>query len=736
MRFLSALLATGLVLGSASTLLADYPLTLEQRERFDRFLPRTFPKLEARDPVHVVLLSDSVGGGYRPLARPKENNNPLRSHVGVFLQQLAREFFYPGGVHLLNPPEGGEAKLTDLLGDEITLENLSSVDGTILDGLRRVHTDAFVHDPDIILVHYGIYDAFGRVSIDVYKRALQEIVEMARSRPVDVVVLGPGLVNYGAGEIEWGLTRPYSMAAREICSSNGVLFFDIGQMMARSGGGADPSNHPVAAMTIVSDRLARVFHHGPELRRQERVHPTDRILAYLGETMLDELKDGPRRTPFTYAGVANFAPDGFVDVVAAIRNQTSEAQEGTIGALAVGNSMLPSSEPQRFTVPPDATTQISFRFRRPIVGKARDGSDVLYPIEAGDEFARFSFLLENTIGSEIVDLPLRVGPITAVWKSRQFVNVTDRIRVEWDLVNGSDKPVNGSFQVGMGDKVGQPTPFSVSPLGTKTVFSVFEFAPEVGQRFQEDIWIQIDVDGTVTRFSREMEATRDLVLGEEFGLASWSNYVNAVPAGDPGASSGLPGRVSGRFDADEDALYLIARLEGMELPDLGDRAALRARVYLDARASGEVMTFGAVEPFEVFAKGTDGPGYVPEIPLGGFGKTYDMVLAARGIGSNLSTEESGAKRLEIRIPRKFLYRHDWALDSVDSLLGFRLEITAADPNPEAREPFPMTNAVVSHSPTFAFEDQTAFGFSENDARSLTGLRLSRQPVASWSVRIY
>lgn len=81
-------------------------------------------------------------------------------------------------------------------------------------------------------------------------------------------------------------------------------------------------------------------------------------------------------------------------------------------------------------------------------------------------------------------------------------------------MNGSDKAVSGTFQVGMADRVGQPTPFSVSPLGTKSVFSLFDFlSPEGVSLFQQDLWIQLDVEGKVVRFSREMEASRDLARG-------------------------------------------------------------------------------------------------------------------------------------------------------------------------------------------------------------------------------
>ena len=61
MRLFAAAIATGLVFVFTANSFA-YPLTLEQRKRFKRYLPGTFPKLEAKEPVHFVVLGDSVTG--------------------------------------------------------------------------------------------------------------------------------------------------------------------------------------------------------------------------------------------------------------------------------------------------------------------------------------------------------------------------------------------------------------------------------------------------------------------------------------------------------------------------------------------------------------------------------------------------------------------------------------------------------------------------------------------------
>jgi hypothetical protein len=737
MRFSAATLALGLLTAFAAREVGAYPLTLEQRQRLKESIPRTFAKLEDRDPIHVVALGDDVMGGHTPLPTAWESGNPLFAYPGHFLSRMAREFFYPGGVRLLNPPPGGTAKLTDYLGDEIALENLTTPEGTVLDGLRHAYSDAFIHEPDLVLVQYGIYDAFGFLSIDTYKRALQEIVERARAVRADVVLFGPPLVNYGGGAMEWGIERPYATAASEVAAANGVLFIDLGRHLSRYGGGVDPATHPAAAMEIVGDRLERIFQFGPGLAGRERVHPNAKVHEFLGQIAFEDLKNGPPQPIFTHTAVASYGNDGSVGVSVIVRNQSPEIRSGSMGGLAVGGGILPSEAGQRFTVAGASATQLEFRFRRPEVGKARDGSALFFPLEPADEFGRFAFFLEDSVGSEVVDLPVRIGPVTALWNTRQFVNISDKMRIEWDLVNGTDKPLSGTFQVGMAGRVGEPTPFSVTPLGTKTVFSLFDFvAPEGERLFQQDVWIQLDVEGRIVRFFREMEASRDLVLGEEARLRPWKDYANDAPAVETTARRRSTESLTARLEADEKALYAIVRLEGIAIPNHGDRAALMAKLFLDARPAGEVRTFGAVEPLVVYTKGGDGPGHTPSIELGSFGNGYNMILRPKGISSVLRTDEDGARVLEIRVPRAYLHRHEWELGSPESMLGFRLELTIADPDPAAVQPFPSANRYETNSPTFSYEDRMIRGFHENDARSLSTLRLSRQPLDSWSVRIY
>jgi len=315
--------------------------------------------------------------------------------------------------------------------------------------------------------------------------------------------------------------------------------------------------------------------------------------------------------------------------------------------------------------------------------------------------------------------------------------VDKSLRLNWDLVNGTDRSISGTFTVGFGKSIGKAASFSVSPLGTKSVDTVFDFEPPAStQQFQRDVWIEIEAEGIVVRFLRELEATHDVVLGEELAMPSWETYANAPPAGIESALRRPVGSASVRFDADADALYMVATLTDFPIPDLGDRAALQARLFLDARPGGEVRSFGVVEPVEIYTRGTDGPGFTPALPLGVFGNGYNLVLNPTGVTSVLTTATDGNRQLEVRVPRSYLHRHEWLLNAPEAMLGMRLELTVADADALAPDPFPASKRFVTHSPTFAWKGQTIYGVYERDARSLTTLRLSRQPVRSWSVRVY
>ncbi|MDF1754989.1 MAG: SGNH/GDSL hydrolase family protein [Verrucomicrobiales bacterium] len=728
-----ALLLAGLFAGLYPAVFGS-PMTLEQRYRLKKYLGNTFAKLEGRDPVHVVLIGDGNIGAYSPDGKEFISGDALRGFAGVFLNKLASEFFYTGGIRFLNPPEGGNHKLNKFLGPEIRFENLAQPNSSVLQGLQRVKSDAFLNEPDLILVQYGCTDAIDHMSIFTYRRALHNLLQECAKNGTDVILLGPTPVNRGGGAMDWGASRPYVTAAQGMAKAHDVMFIDTGKFLARAGGAADPNADPMAGTALIGDKLKRLFFvPDRDSRINEIQHLNAKAHDDLGKSVFHELLHGPVASDFTAVGEAVFGEKGMVRVVISIRNQAGVTKSGILGALSVGG-LRPVEPAQRYSIDPGKTQDLTFDYVRPVVGKSESRSDIVYPLEIDDESIRFPFLIEDGEKSEFLDLPLRVGPISINWKSQQFINITNQLKVEWEFVSGSDRPVNGTYRLSMGGGIDQPRPFNLSPLSRKRASTNLRFgAPQGVDCFQTDVTLEVEINGQPYRFGREIEASRDLALGEKVIMAS-SNYLNAAA----GKSSVLRGNWSPtvHFDAvvnEEDprksGLYAVVDLNGLEIPDLGNNAAIRASLTIDGRSAGRARDFGAVSPLLVYFKGSGGNGYIPQIPIGAFGEGYNMSIPSSGISSWLKNNQ-----IQIKVPQSYLDLHDWNIGG-DSLMGVHLEVSVADPaNPDM--PFPLSRTFSTHSPKLMYKNEAIRSMARHDAQSLTTLRFSRQPVNSWSVRVY
>ncbi len=714
-----------------------FPLTPEQRERLKKYVPRTFEKLEGRKPVYAVSIGDSVTWGVSVLNNDPNHGNSLLAYPGVFLDRLSSEFFYPGAVRLLNPPKGIPEKIKEHLGDEILFENLAVPGRCMVDGMQKVTTEVFVHDPDLVMINYGINDAVRRLPIDQYKRALQYMIDACKSRRSDVIVVAPNLVNAGGGAIDWGLTRPYSLAARDVAESNGVLFVDLGKALARWGGAQVDGTDPEDAMELVHDRLRRIMDWGEEVK-SEILHPNLKAHEYMGLTLFEDLLNGPETSDYTLTGNAEFLSESQVKVSLSLRNQTNELRTGTIGALNWDGKLEPVISEIDFILPGGKNKVIEFLYKRPVVGTHPDGSDYYGPWEATSSEMGLSFILSDTKGTEILEpRGVKLSPVSVSWKNRFTENVSDSIELKWNFVNGSQKPVNGKYRIGMGEVIAPAASFSVPPLGDKEFYANFPFQPVAGAaRFQRNLFIEVEVDGKKFRFDRELEASKDLVLGEKVAFSPYSRYAVGPPRDEMTSLKGQAGMTL-RADADANALFLVVDLENVPMQDLGDDVSLAAEFYIDARPQNEVRTFGFVEKIRVEVPFRDGPGETQSIQLGVFGNGYNMRLDPIGIPSVLKTVSANMRRLEIRIPREYLFRHEWQVGSADSILGIKSVVYLAERDPKTQKPrFPNESQFVMTAPNINLDGANLAGLYYRNALSLQTLHLSRTPLNTWSVRIF
>ena len=734
-RLYRGLILAGLLV-SFGVEVSAFPRTLQQRKRLQTYLPHTFHKLEASQPIHVVLIGDGNLYGESPNRKEKKSGDILNSYSGIFLNKVAREFFYTGGVRLLNPPKGVLPKMAnESHGVEIQIENLATPYTGVLAGMQRVKSDAFVNDPDLIIIQYGSSDALNHTSIDTYRRALHHILEECRKNQVDVILLGPTPVNRGGGAMEWGITRPYATAARGMAKANRVLFIDTGRMLVRHGGAADFEVEPLAGTAVIGDRLKRIFYNAEAKRQNEILHINYETHQDLGKKLFYELMDGSPPPGLSVEGKAEFAENGAVRVVATIQNPGRNEVKGIIGALAL-DGLTPTDAARRYSLAAGKTAEMVFEYTRPEVGKTAAGLPMWYPLEIDDEVLRFPFIIEDGVKSDFIELPLRVAPVSVTWKSKQYVNITTRMKIDWEFANSSDKVVKGTYRIGKGAIIGEPQEFSVAPLARKANSAIFPFDSPAGKdRFHEDLFLELNIGGQKYRFSRVIEASRDLALGEKVSLVSQADYGGApagvVPRRNPNTPTVVFDAVADSKNPAKSGLYAVIDLNGQDVPDAGEQAALRVLLTVDARPRGVVRSFGGVSPVVIYLQKTPGKnGYTSSLPLGAFGDGYNMRLQNSGITSILK-----GSQIQIKIPKSYLHLHDWDFKSGQSLMGVRLELSIADLT-NRNNPFPPEKTFVTHQPSLVYQNQTIRGMTSEDARGLSTLRFSRQPMNSWSVRVY
>jgi hypothetical protein len=104
-----------------------YPLTQAQRDRLTTYVPKALEKLERRQPIHVVVIGEGVS---RMMTRDERSQDVLSSMYGHFLEGLEAEFYYTGGVRLINPI--GERPFKN------RTEALQAERGWLLEGSKRV----------------------------------------------------------------------------------------------------------------------------------------------------------------------------------------------------------------------------------------------------------------------------------------------------------------------------------------------------------------------------------------------------------------------------------------------------------------------------------------------------------------------------------------------------------------------------------------------------------------------
>ncbi len=704
---------------AAITPASAYPLTRDQEERLRKFIPRTFDKLSRRESVHIIGLGDSVTEFY---AHSDQSYDALRAYYGRFAHRLEREFFYTGGVRVVNPKGGTPEKHHDHRGPELTIQSMARGGRVALHALQRLTTDAFLYEPDLIIINYGINDALTQFPLEGYRKALEESVGLCKSKGVEVILMGCSAVLRSSGPTGIGMTRPYVSAARDVAREHGVLFADLGKAMV-AGPGSEPG---IEARLAIQKAVANVkahFDHGPGV--EDSLHPRESTHAMLGDALFDVLLNGEPVEEYALAGTCRQRGEGKFLVEFELLNRGSQPRIGYLCALNCGGWLAADNPYREFEIPAGESRKFEVEYA------LRESPD--YPAQSAFErlpadatALPVPVLISDAEKTQLLELRAEKRPVAMVWKTGLQDEVRGIFSVGCTLVNTDESAVKGSYQVTWREQKIDGE-FSLDAGQSKAMEFTFTLPSKDSVfRLRNSLNAALSIAGAQYLYKREIEATRNLSLKDKVSMARFDRYRPNAGA-EEYTSTGE--RVAFQALADEKALYLLFDLpKGMRLiegPEGG--VAAIAEITIDARPAKQRRKFGFVERIKVEWGAVDGRGTVKGIKEANFGDGYDRLLDPAGITAELTTTPEGRRRFSVVIPRQYFYLHEWRLENPNSMLGLAAKIGFLAPGVGDRPP--------------AFATGTRYVLSENrlgavDPRSLTALELSNIGTDRWSVRLY
>jgi hypothetical protein len=738
----------------------DYALKPEQEARFKQYLPRTYAKLAARAPVHVVSLGDSVMAmyGYGP-----EGGDTLKAYQGVFVGQLADQFFYPGGVRIIRPGAGKPEKANPITGQEITLQNLSRPGKLMLHAMQSLSALAFENKPDLVLVSFGINDAILSCDLSVYRRSVQEVIDFTKKQGSDLILFSPTMVVGDPPEQTLAMTRPYADVMKEVAAANGVFYADLGDLAwlvkidqrdaaltpPRKSKKSEESIEPVAPVApspvknpstdqfdpdpekkaaryfnqVVQDYRRR-FNHGTV---EDWIHPDVAFHRVLGRRAFNELLDGQKTLPWLISG-ATATLEGTSKCLLSYRLENTSDKEQTFAVLPlITAAWRPQAAPAEVILKPGKKTLVNITYlKAPTSNEVTFRSDSTLP--ATEPMLRMPVL--QIVGEEarIEDVRAVIRPLSVTWKIGATFNLQDSLTLSGSIINTTEKPLSGKWEASC---LGQTWTgkFDAPVKGSAPISFDLKLpagdSPLLRQKGALGLIIT-SPEGTL-RFDREVEMIRNLGLKETIGLLPATGYLrDKTPAITvPGPSA--PG-IAFRADADADALYLTWDIYGMNLRDNPDGSgAFSIETNVDARSFGKRLLPGATDVIRCSGLSADGDGTMNNLQPWVFGTGYAMAYDAKSVKSKLTSRPDGARRFTLTLPRNYLYLHEWAMGNGNSQLGINTTVHIW-----------QQDGADEKSPKGAYQPYslTANGLHRDDAESLGVLELTDKPTRRWTVRLY
>ncbi len=723
-----AVLALAVVLGlfchpgAAVAAVSDYSLSEESRQRVKHYLPRSYPKLIARQPVHVVALGDSITN---LITMDQHSEDWVRSYPAIFLDKLAVEFVYTGGVRLIRTRSRDHAdKLLPVAGPEITYTNLAINGSNVLRGCLRAASRAFLNNPDLVLVNFGAFDSTGEVPIDRYRETMDRLLKLIRDNGADCIVLGPidNLRNVHQDESlgVLGIQRPYASVAQEIAGKNGALYIDLGDLSLV----IDPIEHQFDTPDHLLPSITKQFTESLfrfENAECDLLHINLNTHKRLGRVILEQLLEQPHSPALSLAGANIYLQaDGSAKGEITIENMQDEDLTCHVLPLRFAHSHRPSSVATACAVPAKGKVALSFAYA------ADTERAAAFPASA--DVVRLPFLVASPEETTIQTETARMMPIGVSWDTGLLANLQSDIELKPVIVNSTDIPFESSYTATWRDQEVSGT-LSLD-AGERSELALHFALPELADAMRAGGLLTLTFQNGPS-FTRKLEISRNLGLGHWYFLEKRSGYAlsnNQQTSSDPSEP-----RVQFRVDADAERIFFSYQIADLVLADVPGSPAAVVQIQIDGRAYGKRQQPGGVGELRIeFPSSADGSGKVARFSDGIFGQQYTAELDPGGIITELSTRSNGARRITIGIPRNYFYQHEYgrlpdkALGNGNSQFGLNTSLILPTNHPD-------TGNVSPEERCFLLLDPLASRF---DAETLTTLELANPVTGRWSARLF
>lgn len=691
-----------------------YPLTEAQEERIRLYLPKAYEKLKRREPIHIAIVGDGVS---QMITYDDNRYNILMSLHGFFLRGLEAEFYYTGGVHLINPVGENPNKLNKRFGPEITMQQFAFPATTSLSAVQMLTTRVFLNRPDIVVVNFGQGDLRSGVLLDTYQRSLQAAVQLVRAQNAEVILVGPTPVRDPLDPVGWGAVRPYSWVARTVARDEGVMFLDPGLALMETIGAPSEGELEERSRFISESLAGKYFLYGSDRTAPETIFMNSDAHERAGRGMKEQFLNGDPPTGFSAAAVAFQREPGKLRIEVEFTNESGEEKFGILTALNIGRGWQPTEPYREIDFQPDEKKKIAFNYERRVQSVV-DDETTFFPLVNNRRTIAASFLISDQDSTRLLDVSAPASPVSVVWDLSKLENQAGVFPLKFNLYNPSDTEVSGTYHLSYASQQAR----GAFRLGSRESrdFEAKTKLPASGIRSKDPVKLEITSGEAVFVFEREVEALKNVALKQAIPLSRASRY---LPGEDEqgGAES-----VEMTVEADETNLTVVFDLKGIRFEQADQKHSLILDLGLDGRPREEVRSFGFVHPLQIVTGPKSGLGVTQPIAPGAFGNGYGKLLDAAGVTSELKIGDDGKNhQLTVKIPRIYLYRHEWKLGSGVLGIGARLQFLRVDTG-TGEFNYPATARWVTGESKLHL----------NDADWLTTLEFREGAPVGWSTRIY